>query len=122
MTEEQIAEAREICDKATEGPWKSIGFHITASNKLDFEWVSKFDYDNFFEDLKFIAASRALLPQALDEIERLRGENQRLREALKGLEYDGCFCDVAIGNPMMTSHSDACVINARKALQGDDGD
>jgi len=40
---------------------------------------------------------------------QLRAENERLREALRGLRYgDGCFCDMAIGNPMVKKHSPDC--------------
>lgn len=29
-------------------------------------------------------------------------------KALEGLKVNGCFCEVGIGNPMMSNHSDSC--------------
>lgn len=46
-------------------------------------------------------------------VEKLEAENFRLRAALSNLRHGGtggCFCEVAIGNPMMGGkHSLACV-------------
>lgn len=43
---------------------------------------------------------------------------QRLEQALRGLKLHGdCWCGVAIGNPMMRDHSDAC--KAAKAALGE---
>lgn len=39
-----------------------------------------------------------------------------LRGALFGLKNKRCFCDVGIGNPMYSGHSDACKC-ATKALE-----
>jgi hypothetical protein len=50
----------------------------------------------------------------------------RLREALKGLAsgpYGAppCWCEMRVGNPMVKSHSDACLA-ARAALHPEDND
>lgn len=48
-------------------------------------------------------------------------EIERLREALRGLSYSGdggCWCEVAIGNPMCRDHSDACK-RAHAVLKGE---
>lgn len=50
-------------------------------------------------------------------------QRKELRQALRGLlrGYDGknpCWCGMVTGNPMMPTHSAACVA-ARRALVGD---
>ena len=87
MTPEEIAEARELCAKATPGPWNDrwvaqvsggvCCFIDTAHSRklsteaddlaIELECATK-------ADASFIAAARELLPKALDEIERLRSE------------------------------------------------
>lgn len=49
-------------------------------------------------------------------VKRLRSRIVVLKDALEGLKRGpDCWCEVAIGNPMMTAHSTACD-NARDAL------
>lgn len=46
-------------------------------------------------------------------------ERDRLHEALKGLSHskqEPCFCDVAVGHPLMSDHSTACKF-AQEALK-----
>ena len=54
MTPTEIAAARALCDAATPGPW-TAGRHLT--NQADSE---------------LMASSRTLVPQLLDEVERLQ--------------------------------------------------
>jgi regulator of replication initiation timing len=55
---------------------------------------------------------------------KLEAENKRLREALTNLGClysDGklCFCELRVGNPMIVTHSEAC-IQARELLESGD--
>jgi len=93
MAEFDVEKAREICEKATPGPWKIItedvgdeyiiispttiraGEYTVISSEgglthFDGEWK----LDRIEADSNFIAASRELLPAAIGEIERLRAE------------------------------------------------
>ena len=54
-----------------------------------------------------------------DGINELREEIRGLRAALDALSIGDCFCGKGIDNPMLPSHTTACVL-ARKALAGDD--
>jgi hypothetical protein len=82
---------REVCDKATAGPWKAMrcggtsdydgrAYSVNHESAVDCydSYVFKSDaYDECShivdeEDAAFIALARTALPEALDEIERLR--------------------------------------------------
>lgn len=39
-------------------------------------------------------------------------ERDRARAALRGLQHGDCWCQMAIGNPMVKRHSSACVAAA----------
>lgn len=52
------------------------------------------------------------LSKANDELEK---ERVTLRNALLAIQRGDCFCEVAIGNPMMKDHSEACKL-AKAAL------
>lgn len=74
MSSDEIARQRAVIVAATAGPW----------------WEGAED---------FIAHATAAWPSALDEVERLKAENARLREAGKVLERlgqvaSGCFGDL----------------------------
>jgi hypothetical protein len=43
-----------------------------------------------------------------------------LLEALKGLANNGCFCEMAVGNPMVHRHSPSCE-KARAAIAKAEG-
>ena len=88
LSDERLAEIRERCDKATQGPWAvdeesgdvwvpSIWRSVAIIEDLDLPLV------NPAADRAFIAAARQDVPALLDEVERLRSW---LRE-----------CDAAIG-------------------------
>jgi hypothetical protein len=95
MTPEDIAKARALCEAATVPPWKAdkkerigenwmIGSIIDTGSAEDgncySNWIVTTDCVHASEmisgdakaDAEFIAAARTLLPEALDEIERLR--------------------------------------------------
>lgn len=86
VTPERVAELRALADAATPGPWE----YGTAMCCPDMGWVdgpsgrvcglaTKSTHGMNAEDAEFCAASRTALPEALDEIERLRAENDELR-------------------------------------------
>ena len=83
-----IKRLRELCEKATPGPWTVIGedswnvkgFPQVEMNTPD---VHYFPVHND-ADAQFIAAARTALPEALDEIERLR---KALKLACSKLAY-----------------------------------
>ena len=87
MTNEEIKKAREICDKATEGPWEQHDDYWIIGTNGDFIGKAK-DIDDDLavtvrkENAEFIAFARTALPAALDEIERLQTENAKLKKAL----------------------------------------
>lgn len=83
--DEIIREGRELCEKATPGPWEPFCRHCGHDND-DPEWEGEFlawevngpvpargrgDYERGW-DAHFIAKSRMLLPAALDALEEAR--------------------------------------------------
>lgn len=92
MTPKRIKELREMIDGATPGPWRAcqlkgfgaMRFIVTESPKA--EWhqvVAILEHVGSFKGDEFVAAARIALPEALDEIERLRAEMTRLNLALQ---------------------------------------
>lgn len=92
MTPEEKKRAQEICSKATGGNWtwehdthvkpdthtvyagRDPGMHgLNLFGRLDVDW-------NGENNLNFICETRALLPKALDHIETLETEVERLRK------------------------------------------
>jgi hypothetical protein len=87
-------QVREVCDKATAGPWKHVyvpgrrtpgwpgepGNHRLVPNGHMWAPIDAHDPDS--EDAAFIAVARTALPEALDEIERLRTALERAVDLL----------------------------------------
>ena len=70
-----------------------------------------------YEDAAFIAAARTALPWYIGEVNQLRAENQRLREALKELAYSPvAFTDDRISYVEMQVDKDV-LETAKKALE-----
>jgi hypothetical protein len=97
-TDERHAAARARCEAATPGPWIAMP-DGGAYEGMVVAWAGGDDngidaicadpeLDDRLYDRAFIAASRADLPAALDEIERLRAE-QRLGTVHSGRQPDG---------------------------------
>jgi len=96
MTPERIKDLRALCEAATEGPWEAwessraceLASRVDApstgfKDKPEYAAVCYLSpYNKEFADCRFIATARTALPEALDEVERLRGEVERLRTAL----------------------------------------
>jgi hypothetical protein len=81
MNEERIKELRKIIDAASRGPWRAIADPPHTREKKIIEDADGFTlgyveayYDTPFNeaDATFIAAARSALPEALNEVERLR--------------------------------------------------
>ena len=104
MTTEQRARSRAICEKATAGPWTAgrsdmLSYHgdgsgpfknvyapdpngtIHLGERLDAIVCEAFDAVRVDcrDNAEFIAHARTALPAALDEIDRLEAEVERLR-------------------------------------------
>jgi hypothetical protein len=80
-----IDESRRICDAATPGPWEWSGDDLMSSSTC----IATTGCDCGLsvtpveDDKRFSAHARTALPAALDEIERLRRQNERLKAALR---------------------------------------
>ena len=84
MTDDRIKQLRALCGAATPGEWKAEPRHILQNTKDYLVIPPKYPHcypqsvGDFFEaDVLFIAAARTALPEALDEIERLRAALER---------------------------------------------
>jgi hypothetical protein len=89
MDDKRIAELREICEAATDG-WclTNIEGDTFISGPVEGGYVTRpseyrRDYDQHALDNEFIAEARTALPEALDEIARLKGEVAVLERALE---------------------------------------
>ncbi len=132
FTTARIAELRALAEKATLGPWRQHLVDDTTIIDATGEFVAStfpeggmdddIDYATDTEQREhsaaFIAAARTELPAALDDIERLRAENERLREALA--PFDRVLTDDNIANDSVIS--DILTVGdyrrARAALRG----
>lgn len=121
-SKQRHAAAREMCDKATPGPWTiGDGWRGTAHGVRTESVHSEDPQDDLskvcavergfepgMDDAAFIAHARTDLPDALAEIERLRGALERACYALGGLltgdmqrehaalEYRACIAAAAL--------------------------
>lgn len=91
-----IKKLREICEKATPGPWEwqysekwgtivfndTLGVITAYTNERGNPDITIAE-----EDLEFIAAARTALPELLDEVERLRKEVRLLNENINGIKW-----------------------------------
>lgn len=94
LTEERIAEIRGREKAATRGPWavQDKGA-IPLIYGTDGERVAKvIDHQ---DDAAFLAHAREDIPALLDEVERLRAENERQKEVISflGDAAKGLVCD-----------------------------
>jgi len=83
LTDEEIQQLRELCEKATPGPWE-----------IEFD-----DGVGMDPDSTFIVAARTALPRLLDKVERLKEENSRLTP-----QCEGCITGSDLGVPEYGSH------------------
>lgn len=80
MTLERIAELRALCDAATRGPWHHTSGDVMADGACLARDVEK------TTDAAIFCAARAALPEALDEIERLRTDLAILSDDYRALQ------------------------------------
>lgn len=83
-----IIEARELCEKATPGPWeyRDNGFDGVIYGADDTRIVGGEPCEGRIEpgpDAQFIAASRTLVPQLCDALEAAEKENEGLKNILR---------------------------------------
>lgn len=77
-TDDQI---RELCERATEGPWSDYGVgDVYADN----HWLVA-DFVSSIADRKFIAAARELVPVLLDRAQRAETELHRCYKDIEQL-------------------------------------
>jgi len=85
ITPDQLTKWRAICDAATEGPWTvknwGSGCYSISSGNVDVTPGSFGKRENY----DFIATARTAIPAWIEEVEQLREQNARLREALEWL-------------------------------------
>jgi hypothetical protein len=85
LSVQRLAELRALCEAATPGPWERLDLDGAPTPRVGYRIVSggiershiAAEYRN---DAALIVAARTALPEALAEIERLREENEVLRE------------------------------------------
>jgi hypothetical protein len=84
----RIAQERAICERATDAPWLQprpfILFKPNTPTPTESpeNWLATFDSPH---DATFAAHARTVLPEALDEIERLGAENELLTRSLRAM-------------------------------------
>lgn len=101
-TQRQLAEWRALCEKATEGPWKSLrgGLypnHVGGPGKIGNAavFVAQTATNVGGEaDADFIAAAREAMPALIEEVERLRGHFRQVRAATCGSGQASAIHDV----------------------------
>ena len=130
FTPARIAELRALGAKATTLPYRQHlvddttiiaedGTEIACTfpqGGIDDDVDFATDVEQKERDAAFLAAAANTLPAALDEIERLRAENEKLREALTKIvrtEVTG------LGDTLVAVLRE-CRSIARRALEGDD--
>jgi len=102
LTDAEFKRAREICEKATPGPWVSwkkrhnhgidTKFPGNTGREGDYDLVFQDDHCSYeSNDMEFISESRTLLPKALSEIERLNDRIEELEDELRVKEIH-CGC------------------------------
>lgn len=102
ITDEQLAEWRALCDKATPGPWRperticgngerlyrvkypAHGLNEGASFEIAHLVTTEGGLEQQGHDARLVATARTAMPQLLEEVERLRAEVERMEE----LYYD----------------------------------
>jgi hypothetical protein len=81
MTDEELREARKLCEAATPGPWRPVAGRTGVVSAHDDWWVCSVNRITPVLDVEFIAAARTLVPRLLAEVERLdRSETQLIEE------------------------------------------
>ena len=79
LTDDELAEWKQLCDAATTEPWGRI--------KRNPSWIydgaaSSIGSMDFEKDTAWIIAARTEWPRCIAEIKRLRAENKELREKI----------------------------------------
>lgn len=97
LTEERIAEIRGREKAATQGPWGNM-LALVISGEKDIavaQYSRGVTRDEQRANAAFIAYAREDIPALLDEVERLRAENERQKEVISflGDAAKGLVCD-----------------------------
>jgi len=103
--------------KHTPGPWniaeRTCKYGVTDKNLIAILNANKLNatFEAMAIEDKRKDRTIALIPLDDSNLEnaRLISAAPELLESLKGLRFNNCFCEMRIGNPMVTRHSDCCV-------------
>lgn len=102
---ELIKQAEELLGKCSDGPWLICvygdSYSIGSKDKYNI-LVDRNENIKANPDSDFIIFARNHMQELVDIIKEYR----QIIESLK--IGDKCWCQVAIGNPMMTDHSKTC--------------
>ena len=98
MTPEEIQELRRLEREATPGEWQAMNGYGPLNNLMHCYYIgtSKFgpvlsaesDLAGRREDIELCCHARNFLPRLLDEIERLKAENARLKASVAHAEQE----------------------------------
>ncbi len=74
IPDEQLSKLKELCERATPGPWKYDGKSLSTGIKggIIFQLMLRPDIGISHADAEFIAMARTALPALLAEVEKLR--------------------------------------------------
>lgn len=95
----KIKELREICEKATPGPWVQEHFYVSAriaGGRPNGEIIvcvqgtalkdNRYPFNQQCNNAEFIAQARSALPELLDYVEELEKANESLNRLLDSAE------------------------------------
>ena len=88
MKPERIKQLRELCEKATPGPWEQCKddpwcVWVMNGDKDGFNLLAECGWIDNDWNAAFIAAARTAVPELLDEVERLRRGIDRALEQIE---------------------------------------
>ena len=106
MSDDDIAELRRLLAAASPRPWKHVSWWDQCEDAIICE-----------QDLALIAAAVNALPDLLDEVERLRAENARLRVALEHA-WSGIGDRLLADGPLSKGYANAVMRDIDAALRG----
>lgn len=75
-----LAALKDLCEKATPGPWGVVGERSVAPTHTNHSFTSV--PCSHLVDAQFIAASRSAVPALIAEVERLRGALDQVRRQI----------------------------------------
>jgi hypothetical protein len=93
VTNDELAEARRLCEAATDGPWEWDALKLRSPGR--YAVITLADGGCAADDTAFIAAARSLVPALIAEVERLTTRNDELLAAMVRVANETPFADEA---------------------------